>query len=340
MESMAPVRRRHLARALAVVLLAVLGLGLGQAAAATPKTKVKVTTTGIVDIFTTLGYQDGAAAGTGIIVTPGGEVLTNNHVVRGATAIRVVDVATHHSYPANVVGYTVQGDIAVLQLAHASHLRTIPLGNSATLEVGQRVSAAGNAGGAGGTPRVASGSITALHRSIEAYDEAGGSEPLTNLIQTSAHVQPGDSGGPLLNVAGRVVGIVTAGRTGGLATRGAGWAIPINTARALAARIVAGNATATIHVGPTAFLGVSPTDAPNGGGAQIQSVVQGSPAEVAGLAEGDVITSLGGTAIGSSADLRAAVLALTPGTSVAIQWTDQSGTPTTAQITPISGPPQ
>ena len=335
---MAFATRRCLPAVAVLAAAAALGLGAGSAAAAAPKPTAKVKTTGIVDVVTTLGYQDGTAAGTGIIVTSGGEVLTNNHVVRGATAIRVVDVTTHKSYSATVVGYTVPGDIAVLQLAHASHLKTIPLGSSSTLKVGQRVTAAGNAGGTGGKPHLAKGAITALHRSIVADDDAGGSEQLANLIQTSAHVQPGDSGGPLLNAKGRVIGIVTAGSGG--SSGGPGWAIPINTARALAAEIVAGNASATIHIGPTAFLGVTPTDAPNGGGAQIQSVVAGSPAEAAGLAQGDVITSLDGTAIGSSADLRTAVVALTPGATVDITWTDPTGAATTTQITPAAGPPQ
>jgi S1-C subfamily serine protease len=331
---MAFAARRRLVSATAVVAVAaVLGLGAGSAAAAKPTAKVK--TTGIVDVFTTLGYQSGTAAGTGIIVTPGGEVLTNNHVIRGATAIRVVDVTTHRSYSATVVGYTIPGDVAVLQLAHASHLKTIPFGSSSTLKVGQPVTAAGNAGGTGGKPHLARGAITALHQSIVASDDAGGSEQLTNLIRTSADVQPGDSGGPLLSATGRVVGIITAGGSGG-----SGWAIPINTVRALAAQIVAGNASVAIHIGPTAFLGVTPTDAPNGGGAQIQSVVPGSPAEASGLAQGDVITSLNGVAIGSSADLRTAVVALTPGTTVDIAWTDPTGATTTTQITPASGPPQ
>lgn len=328
--------RRRLVSAAAVLAMAVgLGLGAGSAAAATPKPTATVKTTGIVDVFTTLGYEGGTAAGTGIIVTSGGEVLTNNHVVRGATAIRVVDVTTHKSYSATVVGYTVPGDVAVLQLAHASHLKTIPLGSSSTLKVGQHITAAGNAGGTGGKPHLAKGAITALHRSIVASDDAGGSEQLSNLIQINANVQPGDSGGPLLSATGRVVGIVTAGGSGS-----AGWAIPINTVRALAAEIVAGNASVTIHIGPTAFLGVTPTDAPNGGGAQIQSVVAASPAAAAGLAQGDVITSLNGTAIGSSADLRTAVVALTPGTAVDITWTDPTGATTTTQITPATGPPQ
>jgi S1-C subfamily serine protease len=334
-----PQRRRRLA-ALTATLLA-LGLGAGHAAAAKPKPATAVKTTGIVDIVSTLGYQNGSAAGTGMIVTAGGEVLTNNHVVRGATKIRVVDVTTHRHYAATVVGYSVKDDVAVLQLTAASHLKTIAFGSSATLKVGQRVTAAGNAGGAGGKPKLAAGSITALHRSIVASDDEGGSEQLANLIQTDAAVRPGDSGGPLLNAAGRAIGIITAGSAGFRfsAGGGLGWAIPINTARLLASQIVGGQASTTVHIGPTAFLGVSISDAPNGG-ALIESVVPGSPADAAGLVVGDVITSLSGTTIGTSDDLRGAVLSLVPGTAVEIDWTDPAGTPATVQITPSSGPPQ
>jgi S1-C subfamily serine protease len=334
-----PQRRRRVT-ALAAALLAV-GLGAGHAAAAKPKPATAVKTTGIVDIVSTLGYQNGSAAGTGMIVTPGGEVLTNNHVVRGATRIRVVDVTTHRRYAATVVGYSVEDDVAVLQLTAASHLKTIAFGSSATLKVGQRVTAAGNAGGTGGRPKLAAGSITALHRSIVASDDEGGSEQLANLIQTDAAVRPGDSGGPLLNSAGRAVGIITAGSAGFrfAAGGGLGWAIPINTARLLASQIVGGQASTTVHIGPTAFLGVSISDAPNGG-ALVESVVPGSPAATAGLVVGDVITSLSGTAIAKSDDLRGAVLSLVPGTAVEIDWTDAAGVPATAQITPSSGPPQ
>jgi S1-C subfamily serine protease len=327
------------AAALAAALLSLFVLvGAGPAAAARAATPRS--TTGIVDIFTTLGFENGSAAGTGIIVSPSGEVLTNNHVIRGATKIRVVDVTTHKSYSATVVGYSVNEDIAVLQLAHASRLRTIPLGSSTALRVGQRVTALGNAGGAGGRPSAASGTITSLHRSIVAQDDQGTSEQLTNLIETDAAVRPGDSGGPLLNAAGRAIGIVTAGSTGfRFQSGGLGYAIPINKARTFAKLIVAGSASSSIHLGPTAFLGVSIADAP-GGGVQVVGVVPGSAAESAGLVAGDVITSLAGVSIADSSDLSAEVLKLEPGTSVEIDWTDPTGVAGSAQITPASGPPQ
>src|SRR5436190_17087651 len=192
---------------------------------------------GIVDIYTTLGYEHGLAAGTGMIISRSGEVLTNNHVISGATKFKVVDVTTHRKYSATVVGYSVSRDIAVLQLAHASGLRTVKRGGAIPLHVGMRVLARGNAQGRGGTPKVARGQVIALHQQIVAKDEIGDSETLNNVIATNAPVVPGYSGGPLENSQNRVLGIVTAGSTSGLHR---GFAIPIGQALQLARRIMSG----------------------------------------------------------------------------------------------------
>ena len=138
--------------------------------------------TGIVDVYTNLGYQHGAAAGTGIVLTSSGEILTNNHVIRGATAIKVTDLDNGKSYKADIVGYTVNHDIAVLQLRNASGLTTAPIGRSANLHVGEAVTTLGNAQGAGGAPSVATGKIVGLGRAITARDDSGGAERLTGLI--------------------------------------------------------------------------------------------------------------------------------------------------------------
>jgi len=182
---------------------------------------------GIVDIYTTLGYENGAAAGTGMILSRTGEVLTNNHVIRSATSFRVVDVTTHKTYSANVVGYSVSRDVAVLQLVHATHLQTIRLGRTVRVRVGQTVVARGNAQGRGGAPKAARGRVTALHRHILARDETGDSETLSNVIATNAAVEPGDSGGPLEDGLNRAIGMVTAGSTAGIHR---GFAIPIKQA--------------------------------------------------------------------------------------------------------------
>ncbi|HKD94586.1 MAG TPA: trypsin-like peptidase domain-containing protein [Gaiellaceae bacterium] len=290
---------------------------------------------GIVDIYTTLGYVHGIAAGTGMIISRSGEILTNNHVIEGATKFKVVDVTTHHRYTATVVGYSVSRDIAVLQLAHASGLRTVKRGGAIPLHVQMHVVARGNAQGRGGQPKVARGQILALHQQIVAKDEGGDSETLHNVIATDAPVVPGYSGGPLENSQNRVLGVVTAGSTSGFPR---GFAIPLKQALQLARRIESGRGNAVVHVGPTAFLGVELKDV--SGGAKIFSVVPGKPADVAGLGKGDVITSLNSKKISSVADVRKRVLTLVPGKAVPIGWTDTSGTAQTGTITPISGPPQ
>jgi S1-C subfamily serine protease len=327
--------RRLLLAVLAALAPAVAASPAGAAGHAKHQAKPSHPNAGIVDIYTVLGYENGEAAGTGMIVSRSGKVLTNNHVIRGATAFRVVDVTTHRTYSATVVGYSVTRDVAVLRLANASRLKPIRLGRSGRVRVGQPVVARGNAQGRGGPPKTAAGSVIALHRTIVAQDDNGGSERLSNIIATNARVQPGYSGGPLEDAKGRAVGMVTAGSTSGPHR---GFAIPITQALTIARRIEAGTSTATVHVGPTAFLGVVLQNVASG--AQIVQVVPGSAADAAGLVAGDVVTSLADTTISSSADVSHVVLSLSPGTPVSIGWTDASGTPQTGTITPASGPPQ
>lgn len=325
-------RRLSLA-VLATLASAVAASPAGAAGHATTATKPGPNS-GIVDIYT-IGYQSGLAAGTGMIITRSGEVVTNNHVISGATKFKVVNVSTHHRYTATVVGYSVSRDIAVLQLANASNLRTIKLDRSFPLKVGQPVVARGNAEGRGGTPKTARGQIIALHQQIVAQDETGDSETLNDTIATDAPVVPGYSGGPLEDARGRAIGMVTAGSTSGPHR---GFAIPIKQALQLAHRITTGKSNSVVHVGPTAFLGV--TLESNSDEAEIHAVVPGKAADEAGLAAGDVITSLDGKPISSPTDLRQAVLALVPDKAVSIGWTDTSDVPQAGTITPTSGPPQ
>ncbi len=161
------VRLVFTAAVAAVTVLAVAQLGLASSAAAAPLGA------GVVDVTTNLAYQSGSAAGTGMVLTPAGEVLTNNHVIRGATTIRVTDPSTGRGYAATVVGYSVASDVAVLQLTGASHLHTVTLGNSSTVKLSQRVTVVGNAGGTGGKPSSATGRVTGLGRSIVASDGQG-----------------------------------------------------------------------------------------------------------------------------------------------------------------------
>ncbi|MGO9334860.1 MAG: S1C family serine protease [Acidimicrobiales bacterium] len=300
---------------------------------------------GLVDVNTTLSYLSEQAAGTGIVLTSGGEVLTNNHVIDGATSISVTDLGNGRVYAARVVGYSRSSDIAVLQLQGASGLKVAPLGDSSTLRVGEAVVGIGNAGGAGGTPSVAGGSVTALDQSITATEQDGGNpESLTGLIEVNADIQAGDSGGPLVDTGGKVVGMDTAASAGfSLQTTGTdGYAIPINSAVAIALKITSGNASATVHVGPTAFLGVQVYSTPSGSspsGALIHLVVPGAPAASAGLAAGDVITSLGGKRVDSAPALTSLMQRYHPGDRVHVSWTDSTGHRHGTSLQLASGPP-
>jgi S1-C subfamily serine protease len=180
----------------------------------TPSAVAAKVSPGLVNVNTVLGYEGARAAGTGIVLTADGEILTNHHVVEGATEISVTDVGNGKTYSASVVGYDAEQDIAVLKLKDASGLETAKIGDSSKVAVGDQVVGIGNAGGKGGTPSYAAGAVTALDQAITATDESGANpENLTGLIQTDANIQAGDSGGPLANTAGEVVGIDTAGGT-------------------------------------------------------------------------------------------------------------------------------
>ena len=321
-------------RTLATVVT-VLGLGAafsGAASAATTPTK------GVVLINTNLALQGASAAGTGIVLTKTGEVLTNNHVVAGATTIRVTVPATRKAYGATVVGYDITDDVALLQLQGATNLATATTGNSATLRIGQAATAVGNANG-GGKLVITSGKVVALNQTIGVRGDDGTVSQLGSLVETSAQLVPGDSGGPLLDATGRVIAMDAAGSQS-LSFNGSapGYAIAINHALGIVKLIAGGNSSALVHIGATAFLGLQLADTPEG--IVIQDVVPNSPAAAAGLAPGDLLTSVAGTSLSSTTDLRSVLLLHHPGDSVVIGYTNAFGTDATVTITLATGPPQ
>jgi S1-C subfamily serine protease len=332
------LRRTLLASALLVVLA-------GAAVAPVPAAAVRPTA-GVVVIETALGYQSTSAAGTGVVLTSDGEVLTNNHVIRGATRISVLDPGTGRRYDARVLGYSVTADVAVLELQRASGLKTALVGSSTGLRRGQAVIAVGNAGG---TRRlvVTRGTITGIARAITVGDGHGTSQRLTGLIQTDADLEPGDSGGPLLDRAGRVVGINSAASTGFtfLSHASEGFAIPINRALSIRRQIDTGRGTAEVHVGPTAFLGVAVHESGyySGGfvpGAGVDNVVSGGPADHAGLEPGDIIMTIDGTRVATPAAVARAIARKRPGDTVKLTWVDRLGNRSAATVRLASGPPQ
>lgn len=311
---------------------------------------------GIVDIDTVLSYEGAEAAGTGLVLTDTGEILTNNHVVAGSTSITVTIISSGESYPATVVGTDATDDVAVLQLTGASGLATASIATSGTVNVGDAVTGVGNAGGVGGVPDAAPGYVTALNQTIttEAEGSAAG-ETLNGLIETNADIQAGDSGGPLFNADDQVVGIDTAAEAG--SNRTAGYAIPINSALTIVSRIEAGQSSENIVIGYPAFLGVQVSSTQTGStqsgtlggsrgrtvptttaGALISGVVSGGPAAAAGLAAGDTITAVDGTTISDPSGLTAALAADKAGQNVDVSWVDSSGAAHQASVTLAQGP--
>jgi S1-C subfamily serine protease len=269
-------------------------------------------------------------------------------VIAGATAISVTDVGNGQTYTASVVGYDAAHDVAVLQLQGASGLATASISSTAST-VGDGVVAAGNAGGTGGTPTAAAGSVTAVGQSISARNElTGTSERLNNLIQIDANIESGDSGGALVDSTGAVIGVNTAGSSNySLSSQtGRGYAIPIADAMAIANAVEAGQGSSTTHVGASAFLGVVMGSLGNGrpgratsSGAVVGGVVSHDPAATAGIAAGDTITSLGGQRVDSATTLGQLMIAYHPGDKITIGWVDSSGSAHTATVTLVSGPP-
>jgi S1-C subfamily serine protease len=214
---------------------------------------------GLVIIDTTLQYASEQAAGTGMVINSDGLVLTNNHVIEGSTSVKVTDMGNGQTYTAKVLGYDVTGDVALLQLQNASGLRTVPLGDSAAVKTGDPVVAMGNAEGQSAIV-VAAGQVTGLNQTITAGDQGGTitSETLHGMIETNANIVAGDSGGPLANSAGQVIGMDTAGNDVSFSAQqsAAGFAIPTNAALSVARQIAAGHATSAITIGYPPFMGV------------------------------------------------------------------------------------
>jgi S1-C subfamily serine protease len=305
----------------------------------------------VVDINTVLQTANGSgsAAGTGIILTSTGEVLTNNHVVAGSTSITVTIAGRSGTYSAHVLGVDPTKDVALIQVEGVSGLPTATIADSSTLHVGEPIVAFGNALGQGGTPRESQGSIVALDQSLTANDGTT-TEQLSGMVQIDASIAPGDSGGPIVNSAGQVVGMITAGQSSGRMSTSTtiGFAVPTNTALAVVNQVRSGQASSEVILGQVGYLGVQVTDLTanvaarlgltSSSGALVTGVVAGSPAEVAGIGRYAVITAAAGTAVDSSATLGTALHSHQQGDQVSVTWIDSGGSSHTAGVTLTSGP--
>jgi S1-C subfamily serine protease len=327
----------------------------------------------VVDVTSTLRYDGETAYGTGFIIDGRAAlVLTNNHVIRDATSVTARLTATGKTYPARIVGADLSADVAVLQLQGVTGLTAAVLGDSAAAAPGMPVLAIGNQAGKGGLPAIAPGVIDSTGRTIQAADGTSGfTETLHDMLQTSARIEPGDSGGPLADSAGMVIGMDTAAGTGNSAV---GYAIPIDTAMSVERQIVAGHPAPGITIGVGGFLGVVvPTTttanprmqarqeqnirtgrgaalrphgcidteagaglpaavAPARSGALVDGVLCSTGAAAAGISAGDVITAVAGRPVSSPDALTAIVSGCRPGTVVAVTWVSTGGNKRTSLI--------
>lgn len=292
----------------------------------------------IVNINTTLG--NGQAAGTGMLISPTGEILTNNHVVSGSLSISVAVEGKADSYSAHVVAVNVSKDIAVIQIdQNVSGLPTVTFADSSSVKIGDTVITLGNALGQGGAPHVTKGQVTDLDQTITASEGGGSSETLSGLIQSDAVIYEGDSGGALVNSAGQVVGMITAGEAQGFRSAGSdvGYAIPSNAAISVVNQVRAQDQAADLTYGQVGYLGVAVQTLDQFNAAQLglnvtsgalvtANPAQGTPAAQAGIGRGSVITKLGDSSVTSTDTLGSAVRSHKPGDRVSVTWIDSSGT--------------
>lgn len=292
---------------------------------------------GVVMVDTVL--PGGEGAGTGMVLSSNGIILTNYHVVESSTSIRVTD-ANGKTYTAKVIGHDETHDIAVLKVSGASGMTTAKL-DTAAATLGETVTAVGQGGGEG-TLYKTSGTITGTGKQITASDESSStnSETLYGLLQTNAQIVPGYSGGPLMNSAGEVVGMDTAASSSSPIS---GYAIPISSALKVANLIESGTRTSTVHIGARAAIGVEISDSSSssgsyyGGsqtsGALVEGTVSGGAAAAAGITAGSTITAVGGHTITGVSQLSSIIDDYYPGQRVSVSWVDTSGQSHTATLT-------
>ncbi len=293
--------------------------------------------------------QQVAGAGTGMIVTSDGLIMTNRHVVDDATASYTVVTNAGKSYPAKIVSIDTANDVAFVRIS-ASGLPTVSLGDSSAMKVGQRVVAIGNALGQFQNT-VTDGIVSGLSRGLTAGDSSGiggSSEQLQDLFQTDAAINPGNSGGPLVNLDGQVIGINTA--VAGEGAQNIGFAIPVNDVKPLLESVKTTGKIVRAYLGVRYVALDSDTatanNLPVSEGAWVQAsdaadpgVVAGSPADKAGIKEGDIITKVGGDKLSATNSLQSLVGKHKPGDKVQVTI-NRDGKTMTLDVTLQEAPAQ
>ena len=337
-------RRSGVLVVLLVVVVVTLGAVVRQVlpgSTSTPSTSRD--TAGVVAAVVNINGRlaDGIIAGTGMIISADGTVLTNNHVVAGTDLLTAQVGGRGPVYDATVIGVDPTHDVAVIRLRGASGLPTVPLNRSGQLARGDHVTAMGNALGANGVPKSVTGEVTSLDESLLVRNHANSVDTtLSGLIAFDAPIRAGDSGGPLIDTRGRVIGMDTAGSpSAGDAGSTFGAAIPINDALSIAGQITAGVTSAYIQSGHSGVLGVTVVDADGAAGARVSAVVHGDAADVAGIVVGDVITEFGGAQVTSAATFTDAAQGWRPADHTTAAWRDPGGALHRADVVLSEGPP-
>ncbi len=300
----------------------------GQPAAATQTVSsltqlYKDVTPGVVDITVTGsttggsfgfgGQQTTQAEGTGFVYDAKGDIVTNEHVVAGASSI-TVHFKDGTTAKATLVGSDASSDVAVIKVSvDSSKLHPLTIGDSSTVQPGQAVVAIGSPFGLPET--MTSGIVSAIDRTITAPNNYS----IAGAIQTDAPINHGNSGGPLLNASGEVIGVNAQIESDSGGNDGVGFALPINAVKSVANTLISGGKV------QHAYLGITVGNA-SGGGAQVGRVVSGSPADTAGLKAGDMITAIDGKSITSADDLTATMSAHAPGDKVTLTVTRSGST--------------
>lgn len=271
------------------------------------------------------GTTSQEGAGTGIVVSANGYVITNNHVVENAQNVSIVDSEGVEYDDVTVVGRDPLNDVAFLKINSSATFKPATLGNSSTIRIGQQVVAIGNALGQYNNT-VTSGIISGVGRPITADAGNGQTESLTDLIQTDASINPGNSGGPLLNMAGQVIGINTAIAEN---ANGIGFSIPINSTKGVLAGVLENGKVSRAYMGVN-YLSITPEVAKEyklstRDGAYVyaangSAVAANSPAEKAGIKNGDIITKVNNEAINDQGGLSSIIGQFKPGDTVTITY--------------------
>jgi len=307
-------------------VIGTLHAGVGSATASTQSTNI---TDGLVLVDTVVGYDEGAAAGTGLVLTANGIVITNHHVVAGSTSVSVTDPSTGKNYDAAVLGYDTTHDVAVLQLADATNLQTVSV-SLQPVTSGASVTAIGNANG-GGQLVTVNGQVTGTGVTVTVTeDNSSDQATLTNLVETNAQLVPGDSGGAMFDNSSKVFAMNVAGSTNSY--RPAGYGIPIATALKVANAVVTGKPNSTVTIGRTGGLGIV-VSTQSGGAPKILQAVPGGAASKAGITSGSTLTSIDGVTLSSADQLTSVLSGYKPGDQVQATWQDRRGNDHTATVT-------